>query len=373
MKKKVHTISDLKELARQRLPSMLFDYIEGGSWTESALRRNRSDLDNVLLRQRVVSGISSVSTESKIAGINTSAPMVLAPCGLTGLMRGGGEIQAALAAHDFGIPYCLSMYSIASIEELKKAHATFWFQLYPLKDRGLMKSLMNRAEDANCSSLVLTLDGPVLGKRLRDHRNQMSSQLKMNMRNSYEFLKHPRWMWDIARSGPHVFGNLEPQQNVKSLSVWNKNNIEASFTWDDISWIRREWKGILILKGINDVEDAIQAEDFCDVIVVSNHGGRQMDCAPSTIQMLPLIRDRLKQSNVSVHVDGGVESGTDIAKYLASGAEAVWVGRSFLYGLIAGGYTGVIAALRILHEELSAVTVLAGQSRSDELGLHNLV
>ena len=367
-------IGDLKELARQRLPRMLFDYIEGGSWEESALSRNYSDLDDIELRQRIMTAsYNGVSTKTQIKGLGVNAPIVLAPCGLTGLLRGNGELLAATAANDFGVPYCLSMYSIASIEALKRNHNSIWFQVYPLKDKGLMLSLLERADNANCFALVLTLDNAVLGKRKRDHRNSMRSDLKVTMRNASQLLSHPRWLWDIAKADSRTFGNLD--QSVTSLRQWNKEHLSPSFSWEDIEWVRKHWKGKLIIKGINDSEDAIQIGDnhLCDVVVVSNHGGRQMDCGPSTISMLPRIVDRLSISNVAVHMDGGIRSGADIAKALCYGASAVWIGRSYLYALAAYGYGGVTAALSLLQDELQAVTLMTGNADVRELGYHCLV
>ena len=362
------TVSDYRTLAESRLPRQLFDYIDGGSVDEYTLAANREDLARLRLRQRVLRDVSRVDTTTSIAGRSASMPVVLAPVGLAGLMRRRGEVQAARAAEAAGVPFCLSTVGLCSLEEVRAAtRAPFWFQLYMMRDRGHVRELLQRARQAGVDTLVFTVDLAVVGSRYRDTRNGMGGGLGGwgRLRSSLNFAVHPRWLVDVALGGrPLVFGNLASYvasaKNVQQFRSWIDSQFDPSVTWRDIEWLRTEWPGTLIIKGILEAEDACAAADAgAQGIVVSNHGGRQLDGAPSSISALPRIADAVA-GRLEILMDGGVRSGQDVVKALALGAQSVMIGRAWVYALAARGEAGVRHLLSQMQRELSVTLALTG-------------
>ncbi|HXW41261.1 MAG TPA: alpha-hydroxy acid oxidase [Xanthobacteraceae bacterium] len=358
-------IEDLRQAYYGKVPRAFVDYCEAGSYAEETLRANRADLERIKLRQRILHDVADRSTKTTILGEPAALPLILAPVGLTGMQRGDGEILACRAAQAAGIPYTLSTMSICSIEDVAGGvDKPFWFQLYVMKDRGYIRALIERAKAAKCSALVLTVDLQVIGQRHRDIKNGMSVPPEIRIRNLIDMATKPAWALGILRGKRRTFGNIAghyPGMNdVTVLSKWIAEQFDASLSWKDVEWIKSLWPGKLILKGILDVEDArIGAKTGAAAIVVSNHGGRQLDGAPSTISMLPAIADAVG-ADVEVMFDGGIRSGQDVMRALALGARCCMSGRAYIYGLGAGGQAGVARAIEIIRNELDTSMALTG-------------
>jgi L-lactate dehydrogenase (cytochrome) len=363
--KNVTSIEDLRNLARRRVPRAFFDYADSGSYNEETLRANRADLEAIKLKQRVLIDVSARSLATTIVGQKVSAPFVLAPIGLCGMQHGNGEILSALAADQAGIPFTLSTMSINSIEDVAEATGKpFWFQLYVIRDRGFSKDILARAATAKCNALVLTVDLQVLGQRHRDIKNGMTVPPEIRLKNIIDIASKPAWVWSILNGKRKTFGNLaghvKGMENVNSLATWIASQFDPALSWKDVEWIKKIWPGKLILKGILDVDDAKTAAKLgADAIVVSNHGGRQLDGASSSISMLPKIADAVG-SDTELLFDGGIRTGSDMMRALALGARACMIGRPYIYGLGAGGQAGVAKAIDILTKELSVTMALTG-------------
>ena len=361
----VTCIADLRERARRRIPRAIFDYANGGSYDEVTLRRNRSALDALEFRQRVMIDLSSLSVATTVLGKPWSMPVAIAPTGLTGLFHRDGEIHGARAAAAAGVPFTLSTMSICSIEDVAGAvDKPFWFQLYLMRDRGFNEELIARAVAARCSALVLTVDLTVQGLRRRDVRNGLSVPPRLTLRNALDIASKPAWALGVLLGRRRTFGNLEAHmkgtRDLLTLSQWIASQFDASITWKEIDWVRARWPGKLIVKGILDAEDARLAYAAgVDAIVVSNHGGRQLDGAPASITVLPEVVAAVA-GRAEVLFDGGIECGQDVLKALARGARACLIGKSFLYALAADGEAGVRLALDILRRELEVSMALAG-------------
>ncbi len=373
----VNSIEDLRVIARSRIPRALFDYIDRGSYDELTWKRNRDDLRALVLRQRVMVDLSGLSTATTILGEPWKFPVGLAPTGLTGFFHRDGEIHAARAAQAAGVPFCLSTMSICSIEDVRAAVATpFWFQLYLMRDRGLNEALIARAREAQCPALVVTLDLPLQALRRRDPKNGLSVPARVTARNAWEILRRPRWLTGVLLGRRRTLGNLAaffPKDGIATLSEWVGGQFNPAITWKDIGWVRERWPGKLVVKGLMDAEDARQAlSRGVDAIVVSNHGGRQLDGASSTIAALPAVVDAVGGA-CEVLVDGGISSGQDVLKALASGARACLIGKAFLYGLAADGEAGVALALEIIRKELEISMALCGVTDANQVGRHVLV
>lgn len=362
------TIEDLRVLAKRRVPRMFYDYADSGSWTETTYRANEDDFKRIRLRQRVAVNIENRSTQTRMIGQQVAMPVAIAPTGLTGMQHADGEIAAARAAKRFGIPFTLSTMSICSIEDV--ANGTdghpFWFQLYVMRDRDFIERLINRAKAAKCSALMLTLDLQILGQRHNDIRNGLTVPPSPTLANMLNLLTKPRWCLGMLRTPRRTFGNLfghvKGVDDLSRLANWTARQFDPTLNWKDIEWIKRCWGGKLILKGIQDVEDArIAVECGADAIVVSNHGGRQLDGAPSSITALPAIVDAVG-NQTEVHMDGGIRSGQDVLKAVALGARGTYIGRAMLYGLGALGEAGVTAALQIIHKELDLTMAFCGKT-----------
>ena len=358
-------IEDLRQVARRKVPRAFFDYAEAGAYSQATLRSNREDLDRIKLRQRVLVDVSQRDLATTIIGEPARFPIALAPIGLCGMQRGDGEILACRAAHAAGIPFILSTMSICSIEDVAQAVGKpFWFQLYVMKDRGFIRSLIERAVAAKCSALVLTVDLQVLGQRHCDIRNGMTVPLVMKLANLIDIATKPGWTLSILQGKRKTFGNLaghvRGMDNVTSLAQWTNSQFDPTLNWKDVDWVRSLWPGKLILKGILDVEDAkVAAQTGASALVVSNHGGRQLDGAPSSISALPKIADAVG-AQIEVMFDGGIRSGQDVLRALALGARSCLIGRSYVYGLGAYGQEGVAKAIDILAKELDVSMALTG-------------
>lgn len=361
----ITAIADLQALARRRVPKLFYDYIDGGSWTEATYRANAADLDRLLLRQRIARDVSAITTATMLAGQPARMPVALAPTGLAGMVHADGEILAACAAARFGVPFTLSTVSICSIEDVAAAVAApFWFQLYVMRDRDFIARLIARARDARCSALVLTLDLPIQGLRGRDIKNGLSVPPKPSLGGLWALLSRPRWCLRMLQTSRRGFGNIIGHAagvaDTSSFADWVSRQFDPSVTWDDVRCIRRQWQGRLIVKGIMDAGDARHAVAAgADAIVVSNHGGRQLDGAPSSISALPAIAAAVG-SRTEVLMDGGIRSGQDVLRALALGADGVMIGRAFLYGLGALGEAGVSRSLELILRELEATMALCG-------------
>ncbi len=376
--KAVTCIEDLRQIARHKVPRAFFDYAEGGSYNEETLRANRADLAPIKLRQRVLVDVSGRNLETTIVGEKVAAPLVLAPVGLTGMQRGDGEILCAQAANEAGIPYTLSTMSVGSIEDVAEATGKpFWFQLYVLRDRDFTKDTLERARAAKCNVLVLTVDLQVLGQRHRDIKNGLAVPPSLKFRNLVDMARRPRWVAGILAGKRRNFGNLvghvKGLSSIDEIGRWIQHQFDPALNWKDAEWIRKTWPGKLIVKGILDVEDAKAAVKIgADAIVVSNHGGRQLDGAPSTISVLPAIADAVG-SDIEVLFDGGIRTGADIVRALGLGARACLIGRAYIYGLGAGGKAGVAKAIDILRKELEFSMALTGVTRVADFGQHVLI
>lgn len=361
-------IADLKKLARRRVPKMFFDYADSGAWTESTYRANESDFAKIKLRQRVLVDMTDRSLATTMIGQNVAMPVALSPTGLAGMQHADGEILAAQAAEEFGVPFTLSTMSICSIEDVAAAtKKPFWFQLYVMKDRDFVRNLIERAKAAGCSALVLTLDLQILGQRHKDLRNGLSAPPKFTPKHIWQMMTRLQWclgmMGTQRRTFRNIAGHAKGVSDLSSLSSWTAEQFDPKLNWDDVEWIKNLWGGPLILKGILDEEDALMAaKTGADAIIVSNHGGRQLDGAPSSIAMLPRIVDTVGDK-VEIHLDGGIRSGQDVLKAVALGAKGTYIGRPFLYGLGAMGKAGVTKALDIIAREADVTMALCGKRR----------
>jgi L-lactate dehydrogenase (cytochrome) len=365
----ITNIEDLRVLAQKRVPRMFYDYADSGSWTEGTYRANESDFQSIKFRQRVAVNMENRSTATRMIGQDVAMPVAIAPTGLTGMQHADGEILAARAAKKFGIPFTLSTMSICSIEDVAKGtdNHPFWFQLYVMKDRGFIERLIDRAKAAGCSALVLTLDLQILGQRHKDLKNGLSAPPKLTIPNLINMATKPRWCLGMLGTQRRQFGNIVGHvsgvENMGSLAEWTAKQFDPALNWGDVEWIKKRWGGKLILKGIQDVEDArLAVQSGADALIVSNHGGRQLDGAESSIRALPAIVDAVGRE-IEVHMDGGVRSGQDVLKAVALGARGTYIGRAFLYGLGAMGEEGVSKALQIIHKELDLSMAFCGHTR----------
>ena len=364
----ITNIEDLRVLAQKRVPRMFYDYADSGAWTEGTYRANETDFQRIKLRQRVAINMDNRTTASTMIGQRMTMPVALAPVGLTGMQHADGEILAARAAKDFGVPFTLSTMSICSLEDVAEGtnRHPFWFQVYVIRDRGFIERLIERARAANCSALVLTLDLQIIGQRHKDIKNGLSAPPKMTLPNILNMMTKPRWglgMLGTKRRGfGNIIGHVSGVENMGSLSQWTASQFDPTLNWNDVEWIKRRWGGKLILKGIQDVEDArLAVSAGADALIVSNHGGRQLDGAESSIRALPPIVDAVGK-DIEVHMDGGIRSGQDVRKACALGAQGVYIGRSYLYGLGAMRQAGVTKSLEIIHKELDVTMALCGRT-----------
>ena len=363
----ITNIEDLRVLAQKRVPRMFYDYADSGSWTEGTYRANVADFQSIKLRQRVAVNVESRSTATTMVGVGVKMPVAIAPVGLTGMQHADGEILAARAAQNFGIPFTLSTMSICSIEDIAAAtSAPFWFQLYVMRDREFIERLIERAKAAQCGALVLTLDLQILGQRHKDLKNGLSAPPKMTLANLINLMSKPRWglgMLGTKRRGfGNIVGHVKGVTDMADLSAWTAQQFDPRLNWADVEWIKKRWGGKLILKGIQDVEDARLAVDSgADALIVSNHGGRQLDGASSSIRALPAIVEAVGRE-IEVHMDGGIRSGQDVLKAWALGARGTYIGRAMVYGLGALGEAGVTQALEIIHKELDLTMAFCGRT-----------
>ncbi len=375
------SVSDWRLLAQKRLPRMMFDYIDGGAYAEATLRRNVAAMEEIALRQRVLTDVSKLKLSTELFGQKLAMPVILGPVGMAGLYAHRGETQAARAAEAAGLPFCLSTVSICSLEEVRKAVSKpFWFQLYMIRDRGFMVELLDRAKETGSPVLVFTVDLPVTGARYRDVRSGLSGELTLadKVRRGLNALSHPRWMREVFLGGrPHTFGNIaHAMPNAKGtndFAQWIGKNFDPSVTWRDFEWVRERWDGPIVIKGILDPEDArMAAEVGANGIVVSNHGGRQLDGVPASVDALPPIVEAVG-SRLDIVMDGGVRSGLDVLKALALGAKSVAIGRAWAYSLAGGGEAGVSAMLKTLKAELEVAMALTGCTDVETAGRSLLV
>lgn len=364
----ITNIEDLRVLAQKRVPRMFYDYADSGSWTESTYRANESDFQKIKLRQRVAVNMENRSTRTTMIGQDVAMPVAIAPTGLTGMQHADGEIKAARAAKRFGIPFTLSTMSICSIEDVAQETGghPFWFQLYMMKDRDYIERLIERAKAAKCSALVITLDLQIIGQRHKDLKNGLSAPPKLTVANILNMMTKPRWGLGMLGTKRHGFGNIvghvKGVENMGSLSEWTAKQFDPALNWNDVEWIKKRWGGKIILKGIQDVEDArLGVNSGADALIVSNHGGRQLDGAESSIRALPAIVDAVGKQ-IEVHMDGGIRSGQDVLKARALGAQGTFIGRAFLYGLGAMGEAGVGKVLEIIHKELDLTMAFCGHT-----------
>jgi L-lactate dehydrogenase (cytochrome) len=377
----VASVADFRQAARRRLPRFLFEYIDGGSYAEATLRRNIADLADIALRQRVLRDVSDLDLSTDLFGQELKLPVVLAPVGLAGLNARRGECQAVRAAEAAGVPFTLSTVSACPLDEVARAATQpFWFQLYMIRDRAFMRDLLVQAREAKCSALIFTVDMPVPGSRYRDYRTGLAGApgLKGAAWRTAQALARPGWAWDIGLMGrPHALGNVAPvlqgKSGIEDFFAWMRANFDPAVSWDDLAWVRSEWSGPLIVKGILDADDAVLAADAgADGIVVSNHGGRQLDGVPSTARALPPIA-RAVGDRVTVLADGGVRSGLDVVRMLALGAKGVLLGRAWAFALAAGGQAGVVKMLGLIEAELRVAMALTGVTRIADIDENILV
>ncbi len=371
-------IEDLRRIYERRVPRMFYDYAESGSWTEQTFRENSSDFDDIRLRQRVAVDMSGRTTASQMIGEDVAMPVALAPVGLTGMQHADGEMKAARAAELFNVPFTLSTMSINSIEDIA-GHTSkpFWFQLYTMRDEDYVNRLIQRAKDAKCSALVITLDLQILGQRHKDLKNGLSAPPKLTLKTLANLAT--KWSWGIEmlsakrREFGNIVGHVEGISDASSLGAWTAEQFDPTLDWSKVAKLMEKWGGKVILKGILDVEDAKKAAELePDAIIVSNHGGRQLDGALSSIKMLPSILDAVGDK-VDVHIDGGIRSGQDVLKAMAMGAKGTYIGRAFIYGLGAMGQKGVTTALEVIQKELETSMALCGETDVSNLGRHNLL
>jgi L-lactate dehydrogenase (cytochrome) len=373
--KHITCIEDLRQLHKRRVPKAFFDYADRGSYTEDTLRANSEDLQQIKFRQRILVDVSKRNLSATILGEPAAMPLILAPVGLLGMQHGDGEIHACRAAQAAGIPFTQSTMSICSIEDIAASvDKPFWFQLYVMKDRGFIKALIERAIAAKCSALVLTVDLQVIGQRHQDIKNGMTVPPEWSLSKLIDFATKPAWVSGVLQGKRRTFGNLaghlKVSDDITSLSTWINSQFDTSLNWSDIDWIRSIWPGKLILKGILDVEDAeLAAKTGAQAIVVSNHGGRQLDGAPSSIEVLPEIVDAVGD-RMEIMFDGGIRSGQDVMRALALGAKSCMIGRAYAYGLGAGGQAGVAKAIDIIQKELLTTMGLCGVNRIEEIDDH---
>ena len=372
---KAASITDYRELARRRLPRFLFEYIDGGSYAETTLGRNVSDLRDVALRQRVLRDVSDIDLSATLFGQKQSLPVALAPVGLAGMNARRGEVQAARAAAAFGVPFTLSTVGACSIGEVAAGSPTpFWFQLYMIRDRAFMADLLDLAEAAQCPALIFTVDMPVPGSRYRDYHSGLAgaSGFFGDMRRALQAVGRPGWAWDVGvRGGPHSLGNVAPvlkgKTGIDDFFAWMRDNFDPTVTWDDLAWVRERWKGPLIIKGVLDADDARRVADLgADGLVVSNHGGRQLDGVLSSTRALPPIADAV-EGRLTILADGGIRSGLDVVRMLALGADGVLIGRAWAYALAARGEAGVSHVLNLMAAEMKVAMALTGVTRVDQL------
>jgi L-lactate dehydrogenase (cytochrome) len=375
----ITNVEDLRQLAQARVPRMFYDYADSGSWTESTYRANTDDFARIKLRQRVAVNMSNRSTATTMVGEHVAMPVAIAPTGLTGMQHADGEILAAKAAKAFGVPFTLSTMSICSIEDVAKAtdNHPFWFQLYVMRDRDFIERLIDRAKAANCSALVLTLDLQILGQRHKDLKNGLSAPPKLTIANMINMASKPRWCLGMAGTKHRQFGNIVGHvsgvADMGSLSEWTASQFDPELNWGDVEWIKKRWGGKLIIKGIMDEADArLAVESGADALIVSNHGGRQLDGAESSINVLPRIVAAVG-NDIEVHMDGGIRSGQDVLKAVALGAKGTYIGRAFLYGLGAMGQAGVTKTLEIMHKELDLTMAFCGHTQVSTVSRNILV
>lgn len=368
----ITSIEDLKRIYKRRAPKMFYDYAESGSWTEQTFRENTSDFDQIRLRQRVAVDMQDRSTATQMIGEDVAMPVALAPVGLTGMQSADGEIKAARAAEKFGVPFTLSTMSICSLEDIAE-HTTkpFWFQLYVMRDADFVANMIARAKDVGCSALVLTLDLQILGQRHKDLKNGLSAPPKLTPKTIANLATKWRWGLEMLQTKRRTFGNIvghaKSVEDMSSLSSWTAEQFDPRLDWDKVARLKEQWGGKLILKGILDAEDAKMAAKIgADAIIVSNHGGRQLDGALSSIRMLPSIIDAVGP-DVEVHLDSGIRSGQDVLKAMAMGAKGTYIGRAYIYGLGAMGEHGVSEALRVIHTELDTTMALCGHKNINQI------
>jgi L-lactate dehydrogenase (cytochrome) len=374
----ITNIEDLRVLAEKRVPRMFYDYADSGSWTEGTYRANEADFQKIKLRQRVAVNMENRTTATKMVGLDVKMPVAIAPVGLTGMQSADGEIKAARAAEKFGIPFILSTMSICSMEDVA-AHTTapFMYQLYMMRDRDAMANMIERARKAKCSALVLTLDLQVIGQRHKDLKNGLTAPPSPTIANIINLMTKPRWCLGMAGTRRHTFGNLvghvKGVSNMKSLASWTNEQFDPRLSWEDVAWVKAQWGGKLILKGIQDVEDAkLAVQSGADAIVVSNHGGRQLDGAQSSIEALPPIVAAVGDQ-IEVWMDGGIRSGQDVLKAWALGARGTLIGRAMVYGLGAMGEEGVSKALQIIHKELDVTMAFCGHTNIQNVNTNILL
>ena len=359
-------IEDLRVIAKRRVPRMFYDYADSGSWTESTYRSNETAFQKIKFRQRVAVNMENRSLENTMIGENVTMPVALAPTGLTGMQHADGEILAARAAEKFGVPFTLSTMSICSIEDVAEhTSRPFWFQLYVMKDKGFVERLINRAKAAKCSALVITLDLQILGQRHKDIKNGLSSPPKPTLTNLINLATKPYWCWHMLHTKRRTFGNIVGHvtgvDDMSSLSSWTSQQFDPALSWDDVAWIKDKWGGKIIIKGIMEPEDAhLAVKSGADALIVSNHGGRQLDGALPSIEALPAIVDAVGKDNIEIYLDSGVRSGQDVIRSVAMGARGVFIGRPFLYGLGAMGEAGVTKALEVIYNEADLTMAFCG-------------
>jgi len=375
---KITCVEDFRRVAKRRVPRMFYDYMDSGSWTESTYRANESDLQALKFRQRVAVDIARRSLRTRLLGEDVAMPLALAPTGLTGMQRADGEILAARAAERFGVPFTLSTMSICSIEDVAaRTSRPFWFQLYVMRDRDFIGRLIDRARAARCSALMVTLDLQVMGQRHKDIKNGLSTPPRPTLANLANLALKPQWCLEMLRTPRRAFGNIvghaKGVADMRSLASWTAEQFDAALNWDDLAWIKERWGGKLIVKGIMDEQDARHAVDAgADALVVSNHGGRQLDGAPSSIAALPGIAQAVGD-RIEVWMDGGVRSGQDTLRALALGARGVLIGRAFLYALAAYGEAGVLRCLELMANELDVTMAFCGRTRVQDVDRRVLV
>ena len=359
-------IEDLRVIAKRRVPRMFYDYADSGSWTESTYRSNETAFQKIKFRQRVAVNMENRSLENTMIGENVTMPVALAPTGLTGMQHADGEILAARAAEKFGVPFTLSTMSICSIEDVAEhTSRPFWFQLYVMKDKGFVERLINRAKAAKCSALVITLDLQILGQRHKDIKNGLSSPPKPTLTNLINLATKPYWCWHMLHTKRRTFGNIVGHasgvSDTSSLSAWTSQQFDPALSWDDVAWIKDKWGGKIIIKGIMEPEDAhLAVKSGADALIISNHGGRQLDGALPSIEALPAIVDAVGKDNIEIYLDSGVRSGQDVIRSVAMGARGVFIGRPFLYGLGAMGEAGVTKALEVIRNEADLTMAFCG-------------